>query len=52
LVVYDRIRLDPAIYEPIDERQRKQSPEEIASRCLTIEAGLEEDGSSSSAIPT
>jgi hypothetical protein len=42
--VYDRIRLDPTIYEPIDERQRKQSLEEIASRCLTIEAGLEEDG--------
>ena len=42
--MYDRIRLDPTIYEPIDERQRKQSLEEIASRCLTIEAGLEEDG--------
>ncbi len=42
--MYDRIRLDPAIYEPIDERQRKQSLEEVASRCLTIEAGLEEDG--------
>ena len=42
--MYDRIRLDPAIYEPIDERQPKQSLEEIASRCLTIEAGLEEDG--------
>jgi hypothetical protein len=42
--VYGRIRLDPTIYEPIDERQRKQPLEEIASRCLTIEAGLEEDG--------
>ena len=42
--MYDRIRLDPAIYEPIDERQRKQSLEEIASRCLTIEPSLEEDG--------
>jgi hypothetical protein len=44
LVVYDRIRLDPTIYEPISERLRKQSLEEVASRCLTIEAGLEEDG--------
>jgi hypothetical protein len=42
--VYDRIRLDPTIYEPIDERLRKQSLEEIASRCFTIEVGLEEDG--------
>jgi hypothetical protein len=42
--VYDRIRLDPTIYEPISERLRKQSLEEVASRCLTIEAGLEEDG--------
>jgi hypothetical protein len=42
--MYDRIRRDPTIYEPIDERQRKQPLEEIASRCLTIEAGLEEDG--------
>jgi hypothetical protein len=44
LVVYDRIRLDPTIYEPISEGLRKQSLEEVASRCLTIEAGLEEDG--------
>jgi hypothetical protein len=42
--VYDRIRLDPSIYEPINERLRKQSLEEVASRCLTIEAGLEENG--------
>jgi hypothetical protein len=44
-VVYDdRIRLDPAIYEPINERLRKQPLEEIANWCLTIEASLEEDG--------
>jgi hypothetical protein len=42
--VYDRIRLDPTIYEPTNERLPKQSLEEIASRCLTIEASLEEDG--------
>ena len=42
--MYDRIRLDPTIYEPINERQQKQSLEEIVSRCLTIEASLEEDG--------
>jgi hypothetical protein len=42
--VYDRIQLDPTIYEPIDERLQKQTLEEVASRCLTIEAGLEEDG--------
>ena len=42
--MYDRIRLDPAIYEPINENLPKQSLEEIASRCLTIEASLEEDG--------
>jgi hypothetical protein len=42
--VYDRIRLDPTIYEPINDRLRKQSLEEVASRCFTIEAGLEEDG--------
>ena len=51
-VVYDRIRLDPTIYEPINEELRKQSLEEVASRCFTIEAGLEENGSTSSAIPT
>jgi hypothetical protein len=43
-VVYDRIRLDPTIYEPLSERLPKQSLEEVASRCLTIEASLEEDG--------
>ena len=42
--MYDRIRLDPTIYEPTNERLRKQSLEEVASRCFTIEAGLEEDG--------
>jgi hypothetical protein len=42
--VYDRIRLDPTIYEPINERLPRQSVEEVASRCFTIEAGLEEDG--------
>jgi hypothetical protein len=29
LVVYDRIRLDPTIYEPISERLRKQSLERL-----------------------
>ena len=43
-VVYDRIRLDPTIYEPIDEELPKQFLEESASRCLTIEVSLEEDG--------
>lgn len=42
--MYDRIRLDPTIYEPINEELRKQSLEEVASRCFTIEAGLEENG--------
>jgi hypothetical protein len=42
--VYDRIRLDPIIYESINENLPKQSLEEIASRCLTIEVSLEEDG--------
>jgi hypothetical protein len=42
--VYDRIRLDPKIYESINENLPKQSLEEIASRCLTIEVSLEEDG--------
>ena len=40
----DRIRLDPIIYEPTNERLPKQSLEEVASWCLTIEASLEEDG--------
>jgi hypothetical protein len=43
-IVYDRIRLDPTIYEPVNERLPKQSLEKVASRCFTIEAGLEEDG--------
>jgi hypothetical protein len=43
-VVYDRIRLDPIIDESINENLPKQSLEEIASRCLTIEVSLEEDG--------
>jgi hypothetical protein len=42
--VYDRIRLDPTIYEPVNERLPKQFLEKVASRCVTIEAGLEEDG--------
>jgi hypothetical protein len=42
--VYDRIRLDPTIYEPVNERLPKQSLEKVASRCFTIEVGLEEDG--------
>ena len=44
LLCTDRIRLDRIIYEPTNERLPKQSLEEVASRCLTIEAGLEEDG--------
>ena len=42
--MYDRIRLDPTIYEPVNKRLQEQSHEEVASRCFTIEAGLEEDG--------
>ena len=42
--MYDRIRLDPIIYEPVYERLPKQSLEEVASRCFTIEGSLEEEG--------
>ena len=42
--MYDRIRLDPTIYESTNKCLPKQSLEEIASWCLTIEASLEEDG--------
>jgi hypothetical protein len=43
-VVYDRIRLDPTLYEPVGERRPERSPEELAGRCFTIEADLEEEG--------
>jgi hypothetical protein len=35
--VNDRIRLDPTLYEPVDERRPDRSPEELAGRCVTIE---------------
>lgn len=48
----DRIRLDPTLYEPVDERRPDRSPEELAGRCVTIETDFSEEGSSSTVIPT
>jgi hypothetical protein len=39
-----RIRLDPTLYEPVDERRPDRSPEELAGRCVTIEADFSEEG--------
>lgn len=40
----DRIRLDPTLYEPVDERRPDRSPEELAGRCVTIETDFSEEG--------
>jgi hypothetical protein len=42
--VNDRIRLDPTLYEPVDERRPDRSSEELAGRCVTIEADFTEEG--------
>jgi hypothetical protein len=42
--VYDRIQLDQTNYGPINRELPKKSLEELASRCFTIEASLEEGG--------
>lgn len=39
----DRIRLDPTLYEPVDERRPDRSPEELAGRCVTIETDFSEE---------
>ncbi len=42
--MYDRIQLDQTIYWPINEELPKKALKELASRCFTIEASLEEEG--------
>ena len=40
----DRIKLDPTLYEQVGERRPDRSPEELAGRCVTIEADFSEEG--------
>ena len=42
--MYDRIRLDPKLYEPVNEELPKKALEALANRCFTIEPSLEEEG--------
>ena len=42
--MYERIRLDPKLYELANEELPKERLEELANRCFTIEPSLEEEG--------
>ena len=42
--MYDRIQLDPKLYELANEELPKKALEELANRCFTIEPSLEEEG--------